>query len=156
MGKGSRLQAFTLLEMLAAMALISVVVMFSAYGMGTVRQLSADMREGLSVSESTYFIVSDMESRLSAGLPVRMRFSEVAIADVTYDLGLEWSVRWQHHVSDTFPVPFTEPMFAEFDTTASTGVPIDVLTLRSGDLVFPISRGSSIADMVNTIVHGQD
>lgn len=156
MGKGNRLQAFTLLEMLAAMALTSVVVMFSAYGLGTVQQLSADMRGGLTASEFTYFMVSDMEARFSNGQPVRVRFSEVRIGDVTYDLGPEWSVRWQHHVSDTFPVPFTEPVFSEFDTTASESVPVDVLTLRSGDLVFPICRGSSIADMVNTLVHGQD
>jgi len=157
MRKWNRLRAFTLIEMLSALAITSVVLMTAAYAFNTVRRVSDGVSEGLGASESAYFAVSDMEARFSAGHAIDLRFNDIILGVVTFDLDPEWVIRKQPSRIDTLDVILSDPHLSLCkNASGRTGTVIDSLAFWSGTTSFALIRNASVVERVNMTVHGEN
>lgn len=141
------------MEILIALIIASVVMLMAAYGFQTVTSMSVKVREGLSTSESAYFILGDLERRFAIGRDIRHRFNELQLDGAVYDFGVEYTTRQQESRRDTFPNHFTAPTFG----ARQKGMPMDSVSLIFNGSRITWKRFGSLADHVNKqIFDGQD
>jgi prepilin-type N-terminal cleavage/methylation domain-containing protein len=153
----NRLRAFTLIEMLSALAITSVVLMTAAYAFNTVRKISDGVSAGLGASESAYFAVSDMEARFSAGHDINLRFNDIILGGVTFDIDPEWVIRKQSSRIDTLDVMLSEPHLSLCKpASGQTGRVIDSLAFWSDTIPFALIRNASVVDRINNAIHGEN
>ncbi len=153
----SKLQAFTLLEMLVASAITTMVMLMAGYSFRVINDMSGKFKHGIETSESSYLILSELESRFLREEQVMLRFREVRFAGVQYELEPEWLLRKQENVTDTFRIEFKEPLLVHLQRTDHPNYTMeDRFSFQNEKGVFLVSRRSSIVDLINSTVHGKD
>ena len=152
----NRLEAFTLIEVLITLVITGIAVAMAGYAFSTVRSMSDKVNAGINGAGSSYFLLSDVERLFSSETEPTYRFNEIKFSAVSYDFGVEYTVRKQNGRLDTFSNHLLQPIHGvAIDRQLKR--PMDSLVFRFGDSEFKLKKQGSLADHVNeNIGHGED
>lgn len=153
----TKLNAFTLVEMLTAMTITTIVVFLTYYSFRTVSGLSHDINSGLGQTESSYLLMADVERSFMTSENFSSRFNEVIFDVTNYDFGAEYTVRRQADRIDTFSNVFTKPMVGFSQPQKLNTLPFDSLSFEYKESRFTFRRNTTLETHVNRVIaNGQN
>ncbi|MBI1286281.1 MAG: prepilin-type N-terminal cleavage/methylation domain-containing protein [Flavobacteriales bacterium] len=155
MKTNGKLRAFTLVEMMVSMLIVTVVLMMAAYGFRTVTEVSRRIRSELERSESNYLILSNVEQQFKRNRVLTKHFNDIQLDDVLFEFGVETTLRRQEGRIDTFPSVISEPKLIE-EKSEAEGL-ISELVFQADSTVFVLKGSGDLALWMNERTrNGQD
>lgn len=148
----SRVTAFTLVEMMVTLTLTAIVLVMVGYAFRTVLTLRETVSSNLTLNESTYMLMADVERSFTNAQITTKQFNSLKLDGIRFDFEVDHAIRSQAHRSDTLSNFLTSPVLGSLQPKTDGGVPKDSISFSLQGGRHTIWRESSLAEHINTTI----